>query len=196
MIVLRPRAIRHKFRLGTGFTAAFLARQVPTSGRRKTAAKTDSRGWTPSRHPLRYRSQAINMNAGRSLQVAGRHGPADHKNTRPTALCVGAVRNGGPLRDSITAHSDIMVGFYEPRTTNCELRLFPRIQMRLCRVRFMIVLRPRAIRHKFRLGTGFTAAFLARQVPTSGRRKTAAKTDSHGWTPSRRPLRYRIQAMS
>ena len=117
----------------------------------------------------------------RSLQVAGRHGPADHKNTRPTALCVGAVRNGGPLRDSITAHSDIMVGFYEPRTTNCELRLFPRIQMRLCRVRFMIVLRPRAIRHKFRLGTGFTAAFLARQVPTSGRRKTAAKTDSCGW---------------
>ena len=116
MIVLRPRAIRHKFRLGTGFTAAFLARQVPTSGRRKTAAKTDSRGWTPSRRPLRYRSQAINMNAGRSLQVAGRHGPADHKNTRPTALCVGAVRNGGPLRDSITAHSDIMVGVYEPRT--------------------------------------------------------------------------------
>ena len=40
------------------------------------------------------------------------------------------------------------------------------------------------------------AAFLARQVPTSGRRKTAAKTDSRGWTPSRRPLRYRIQAMS
>ena len=67
--------------------------------------------------------------------------------------------------------------------------------MRLCRVRFMIVLRPRAIRHKFRLGTGFTAAFLARQVPTSGRRKTAAKTDSRGWTPSRRPLRYRSQAM-
>ena len=60
----------------------------------------------------------------------------------------------------------------------------------------MIVLRPRAIRHKFRLGTGFTAAFLARQVPTSGRRKTVAKTDSRGWTPSRRPLRYRIQAMS
>ena len=67
--------------------------------------------------------------------------------------------------------------------------------MRLCRVKFMIVLRPRAIRHKFRLGTGFTAAFLARQVPTSGRRKTAAKTDSRGWTPFRRPLRYRIQAM-
>ena len=67
--------------------------------------------------------------------------------------------------------------------------------MRLCRVRFMIVLRPRAIRHKFRLGTGFTAAFLARQVPTSGRRKTAAKTDSRGWTPFRRPLRYRSQAM-
>ena len=120
MIVLRPRAIRHKFRLGTGFTAAFLARQVPTSGRRKTAAKTDSRGWTPSRHPLRYRSQAINMNAGRSLQVAGRHGPADHKNTRPTALCVGAVRNGGPLRDSITAHSGIMVVFL--RAMNHELR--------------------------------------------------------------------------
>ncbi len=27
--------------------AAFLARQVPTSGRRKTVAKTDSRGRTP-----------------------------------------------------------------------------------------------------------------------------------------------------
>ena len=74
MIVLRPRAIRHKFRLGTGFTAAFLARQVLTSGRRKTAVKTDSRGWTPSRRPLRYRSQAIKnyaaicrMRRGRSL---------------------------------------------------------------------------------------------------------------------------------
>ena len=34
--------------------AAFLARQVPTSGRRKTVAKTDSRGWTPcSGRPLR-----------------------------------------------------------------------------------------------------------------------------------------------
>ena len=32
--------------------------------------------------------------------------------------------------------------------------------MRLCRVRFMIVLRPRAIRHKFRLGTGFMAGRL------------------------------------
>ena len=34
--------------------AAFLARQVPTSGRRKTVAKTDNRGWTPcSGRPLR-----------------------------------------------------------------------------------------------------------------------------------------------
>ena len=87
MIVLRPRAIRHKFRLCTGFTAAFLARQVLTSGRRKTAVKTDSRGWTPSRRPLRYRSQAINMNAGRSLQVAGRNGPADHKKIHGQRPC-------------------------------------------------------------------------------------------------------------
>ena len=43
--------------------AAFLARQVPTSGRRRTVAKTDSRGWTPFRRPLRYRSQAIGKNA-------------------------------------------------------------------------------------------------------------------------------------
>ena len=43
--------------------AAFLARQVPTSGRRKTVAKTDSRGWTPFRRPLRYRSQAMGKNA-------------------------------------------------------------------------------------------------------------------------------------
>jgi len=28
------------------------------------------------------------------------------------------------------------------------------------------------------------AAFLARQVPTSGRRKTVAKTDSSGWRPA------------
>ena len=54
----------------------------------------------------------------------------------------------------------MMVDFYEPRTTSYEPRLFPRTHMRLCRVRFMIVLRPRAIRHKFRLGTGFTAGRL------------------------------------
>ena len=43
--------------------AAFLARQVPTSGRRRTVAKTDSRGGTPFRRPLRYRSQAMGKNA-------------------------------------------------------------------------------------------------------------------------------------
>uniref|UniRef100_UPI003FF0FA1A hypothetical protein n=1 Tax=Megasphaera elsdenii TaxID=907 RepID=UPI003FF0FA1A len=64
MIVLRPRAIRHKFRLGTGFTAAFLARQVPTSGRLKTVAKTDSRGWTPSRP----------MSVSLEKQIKDRHG--------------------------------------------------------------------------------------------------------------------------
>ena len=40
-----------------------MARQVPTSGRRRTVAKTDNRGWTPFRRPLRYRSQAMGKNA-------------------------------------------------------------------------------------------------------------------------------------
>jgi hypothetical protein len=31
-----------------GRPEAFLARQVPTNGRRKTVAKTDSRGWRPA----------------------------------------------------------------------------------------------------------------------------------------------------
>ena len=38
-----------------GRPEAFLARQVPTNGRRKTVAKTDSRGWRPAvifRHSL------------------------------------------------------------------------------------------------------------------------------------------------
>ena len=60
-------------------------------------------------------------------------------------------------------------------------KAFHRTQMRLRRDRLRIILRPCAICHKFRLFTGFAAAFLARQVPTSGRRKTVAKTDSRGW---------------
>ena len=40
-----------------------MARQVPSGGRRKTVAKTDSSGWTPFRRPLRYRSQAMGKNA-------------------------------------------------------------------------------------------------------------------------------------
>ena len=79
---------------------------------------------------------------------------------------------GGPLRDSITAHSGIMAGLYEPRITNHEPRLFPRTQMRLRRDRLMIVLRRSAVRHKFQLCTGF------RRDALTGR-----------------PLRYRIQAM-
>ena len=34
-------------RMRRGRPEAFLARQVPTNGRRKTVAKTDSRGWRP-----------------------------------------------------------------------------------------------------------------------------------------------------
>ena len=36
-------------------------------------------------------------NAVRRPQMAVRYGPADHKNTRPLALCVGAVPSGGPM---------------------------------------------------------------------------------------------------
>ena len=36
---------------------------MPSGGRRRTVAKTDSRGWTPFRRPLRYRSQAMGKNA-------------------------------------------------------------------------------------------------------------------------------------
>ena len=63
--------------------AAFLARQVPTSGRRKTVAKTDSRGWTAFGRPLRYRIQAMIQNA-----VAGRK--------KKYTTC-GLVRRGRPL---------------------------------------------------------------------------------------------------
>ena len=79
-------------------------------------------------------------------------GPQATKNTRPMAGTVGAsrafsvrqvmtVRNGKTAaetdrsrgearqRDFITAHSSIMAGFYEPRTTNNEPLFFrePRV---------------------------------------------------------------------
>jgi len=82
-MVLRPRANRHKFRLFTGFAAAFLARQVPTSRRRKTAAKTDSRGGTPFRRPLRYRIQAMKISEGRMSQNAGGNSLGLRMNTSP-----------------------------------------------------------------------------------------------------------------
>ena len=67
MIVLRPSATRHKFWLCTGFA---------------TGRPTEH----PPGRPLRNRIQAMGMSAGRRQPVAGRK-----KNTRPTALCVGAV---------------------------------------------------------------------------------------------------------
>ena len=45
---------------------------------------------------------------------------------------------GGPLRDSITAHSGVMAGLYELRITNHEPRIFPRTQMRLRRDRLKL----------------------------------------------------------
>ena len=90
----------------------------------------------PLGRPLRNRSQAMKKERG----------PQATKNTRPMAGTVGAsrafsvrqvmtVRNGKTAaetdrsrgearqRDFITAHSSIMAGFYEPRTTNNGLSL-------------------------------------------------------------------------
>ena len=69
--------------------------------------------------------------------MAGRYGPVDRKkNTRPMALCVGAV----PVR---AARCDFNHSLSEYngrplRATNNEPLLFPRTQMRLCRDRLKL----------------------------------------------------------
>ncbi len=71
---------------------AFLARQVPTNGRRKTVAKTDSSGWRPA---------ANSWPSPKLVNVAWFHDlrPAVCEQRAPLApSCVGAVPKGGPPR--------------------------------------------------------------------------------------------------
>ena len=87
MIVLRPRAIRHKFRLGTGFTAA----------------KTDSRGWTPSRRPLRYRSQAMEKNAVTVIYGVQKRARYVYAPTSQMRLCRNRLKLTTTLREALSA---------------------------------------------------------------------------------------------
>ena len=70
---------------------------------------------------------------------------------------------------------------HEQRITNNESRLFSWTQMRLRRDRLMIVLRPCATCHEFRLCTGFTRSFWpVRCRPAEGARRLPKRTAEAG----------------
>ena len=119
--------------------------------------------------------------------------PQVAKNTRPSAVSVGARTWRARWRNSTTACYGRMVSFYEPRAICHESwvctgftagrlgQVGPYISHtgdewegrlpNITQIQWLTALC---------VGAGLEA-FLARQVPTNGRCKTVAKTDSRGW---------------
>ena len=139
---------------------AFLARQVPTNERRKAVAKTDSSGWRPAVKNVHTPGSMWHGLANCGLRTA------NCQSTSP------ALRATSPMRR----------GFGAPRYRNRDSLIMPEAGSPRAspynRSQAINLSRPTAL-----CVGAVPKAFLARQVPTNGRRKAVAKTDSSGWRP-------------
>ena len=98
-------------------------------------------------------------------------------------------------RDFITSRSSIMAGFYEPRATNNEPRLFPRTQMRRSAATDSGLYYdhvPLVINSGYTQNSRGTPATAVRSGSRPAPPDSRYLADQKG---SGRPLRYRIQAM-
>lgn len=106
--------------------AAFLACQVPTSGRHRTVAKTDSRGWTPcSGRPLRrphlgpffLRAEVHSRRCRHSEFVAAK------RHFESEATCELRPANCGAVRPIHRIVDNVAISLYNITTYSYSMRL-------------------------------------------------------------------------